>query len=142
MAPAASVCGVGVVTTVVAAVIEREGVVLVGQRKPGGNHPLKWEFPGGKVEPGETPEDAVIRELTEELGIHARIEGEITRYEYEYPGRSRILLIFYRVVEFDGEPRNLDFAQLKWVRRERLRDLDFLDGDVDFVRQYFSGPAT
>jgi 8-oxo-dGTP diphosphatase len=130
------------VTTVVAAVIEREGNVLVGQRKPGGNHPLKWEFPGGKVEPGESPEAALIRELTEELGIRARIAGEITRYQYEYPGRSRILLIFYRVVDFEGEPQNLDFTQLKWVRRERLHDLDFLDGDVDFVRQYFSGPAT
>jgi 8-oxo-dGTP diphosphatase len=130
------------VTTVVAAVIEREGSVLAGQRKPGGNHPLKWEFPGGKVEAGESPEDGLIRELTEELGIRARIAGEITRYEYEYPGRSRILLIFYRVVEFDGEPQNLDFTQLKWVRRERLADLDFLDGDVDFVRRYFSGPAT
>jgi hypothetical protein len=76
------------------------------------------------------------------LGILARIEGEITRYEYEYPGRSRILLIFYRVVDFEGEPQNLDFAQLKWVQRERLSDLDFLEGDVDFVRRYFSGPAT
>jgi 8-oxo-dGTP diphosphatase len=130
------------VTTVVAAVIEREGRVLTGQRKPGGNHPLKWEFPGGKVEPGESPEDALIRELSEELGIRARIAGEITRYEYEYPGRSRILLIFYRVVDFEGEPQNLDFTQLKWVQRERLHDLDFLDGDVDFVRRYFSGPAT
>ncbi len=128
-------------TTVVAAVIEREGRVLAGQRKPGGNHPLKWEFPGGKVEPGESPEDALIRELTEELGIQARIAGEITRYEYEYAGRSRILLIFYRVVDFEGEPQNLDFAQLQWVQREKLLDLDFLDGDVDFVRRYFTGPA-
>jgi 8-oxo-dGTP diphosphatase len=129
------------VTTVVAAVIEREGRVLAGQRKPGGNHPLKWEFPGGKVEPGESPEDALIRELTEELGIQARIAGEITRYEYEYAGRSRILLIFYRVVDFEGEPQNLDFAQLQWVQRGKLLDLDFLDGDVDFVRRYFTGPA-
>ena len=128
-------------TTVVAAVIERDGNVLAGQRKPGGNHPLKWEFPGGKVEPGESPEDALIRELTEELGIRARVAGEITRYEHQYAGRSRILLIFYRVVDFEGEPQNLDFAQLKWVRRERLADLDFLEGDVDFVRRYFNGPA-
>ena len=122
--------------TVVAAVIEREGLVLVGQRKPGGNHPFKWEFPGGKVEADETPEAALVRELTEELGIRARIAGEITRYQYEYPGRSRILLIFYRIVDFEGEPQNLDFAQLEWVLRRRLPDLDFLEGDLDFVRGY------
>ena len=126
-------------TTVVAAVIEREGRVLVGQRKPGGNHPLKWEFPGGKVEAYETPEAAAVRELMEELGIRARIAGEITRYEYQYPSRSRILLIFYRVVDFDGEPQNLDFAQLNWVLPEQL---DFLEGDVDFIRRNFNAPAT
>jgi mutator protein MutT len=124
------------VTTVVAAVIERDGRVLIGQRKAGGNHPFKWEFPGGKVEADETPEAAVVRELNEELGIHPHIAGEITRYQYQYPGRSRILLIFYRVVDFEGEPQNLDFAQLQWVLPRRLRDLDFLEGDLDFIRGY------
>ena len=123
-------------TTVVAAVIEREGRVLVGQRKPGGQHPLKWEFPGGKVEAGEKPEAALVRELSEELGVRARIDGEITHYEFQYPGRSRILLIFYRVVDFEGEPQNLDFEQLQWVEREELGDLDFLEGDLDFVREF------
>jgi mutator protein MutT len=124
------------VTTVVAAVIERDGRVLIGQRKAGGNHPFKWEFPGGKVEADETPEAAVVRELTEELGIRARIAGEITRYQYQYPERPRILLIFYRVVDFEGEPQNLDFAQLQWVLPRRLPDLDFLEGDLDFIRGY------
>ncbi|HEV8042216.1 MAG TPA: (deoxy)nucleoside triphosphate pyrophosphohydrolase [Bryobacteraceae bacterium] len=129
-------------TTVVAAVIQRDGRILAGQRKPGGNHPLKWEFPGGKVEADETPEAALSRELTEELGIRARIQSEITRYEYQYAGRPRILLIFYRVVDFEGEPQNLDFEQLQWVLPEKLRNLDFLEGDVDFVRRYFSAQAT
>jgi 8-oxo-dGTP diphosphatase len=130
------------VTTVVAAVIERDGRILAGQRKAGGNHALKWEFPGGKVEADETPEAALRRELTEELGIRAHIDSEITRYEYQYPGRPRILLIFYRVVDFEDEPQNLDFEQLRWVLPEQLRDLDFLEGDVDFVRRYFSAQAT
>jgi 8-oxo-dGTP diphosphatase len=108
----------------------------VGQRKPGGQHPLKWEFPGGKVEAGEKPEAALVRELSEELGVRARIDGEITHYEFQYPGRSRILLIFYRVVDFEGEPQNLDFEQLQWVEREELGDLDFLEGDLDFVREF------
>ena len=126
-------------TTVVAAVIEREGRVLIGQRKATGHHALKWEFPGGKVEPDETPQAALIRELSEELGIHARIAGEISRYEYQYPGRSRILLIFYHVTEFAGEPRNLDFTQLEWAPHEKLRDYDFLEGDADFIRQFSPG---
>ena len=125
-------------TTVVAAVIERQGRLLIGQRKPSGQHALKWEFPGGKVEADETPEAAVVRELAEELAIRARIDREIMRYEFQYPGRSRILLIFYRVVEFEGEPQNLDFEQLQWVPPERLLDFDFLEGDLDFIRGYSS----
>lgn len=122
--------------TVVAAVIERAGRILIAQRKRTGQHPLKWEFPGGKVEPGEAPEAALIRELAEELGIEARIAGEITRYEYAYPGRSPILLIFYRVAEFAGEPRNLDFEQIEWTPRERLEEFDFLEGDTQFLKRY------
>lgn len=122
-------------TTVVAAIIQRSGRILIGQRKDLGHHPLKWEFPGGKVEPGETPEAALIRELQEELGIQARIDRELMRYEYQYPGRSRILLIFYRVVDFEGEPRNLDFDQIRWELPELLREYDFLEGDAQFVGQ-------
>ncbi len=123
-------------TTVVAAVIERDGHVLIAQRKRTGQHPLKWEFPGGKVEPGEAPDAAVVRELEEELAIHAQVEREITRYEYQYPGRSPILLVFYRVTEFAGEPKNLDFEQIAWALRESLRDYDFLEGDTEFIRSY------
>jgi len=122
------------VTTVVAAVIERGGRILIGQRKNIGHHPLKWEFPGGKVEPGETPEAATIRELEEELAIRARVDGEIMRYQYQYPGRTPILLIFYRILDFDGEPENRDFEQIRWEVPERLGDYDFLEGDAEFIR--------
>jgi mutator protein MutT len=91
-------------TTVVAAVIERDGRILIAQRKRTRQHPLKWEFPGGKVEPAETPENAVVRELEEELGIRAQVGPEIGRYEFQYEGRWPIMLMFYRVVEFSGEP--------------------------------------
>jgi 8-oxo-dGTP diphosphatase len=125
-----------IMTTVVAAVIERDGSVLIAQRKRTGRHPLKWEFPGGKVEPNEAPPAAVVRELEEELAIHARVDGEIMRYEFQYPGRPPILLIFYRVTEFAGEPKNLDFEQLAWVARARLADYDFLEGDAEFISKY------
>ncbi len=126
-------------TTVVAGVIERADRILIGQRKSGGAHPLKWEFPGGKVEPGEQPETALVRELHEELAIQAKIDQEITRYEYRYPGAAAaILLIFYRVLEFVGEPRNVDFERIEWVPKDRLREFDFLEGDGDFL-QLFRG---
>lgn len=121
-------------TTVVAAVIEREGRILICQRRRGQAHELKWEFPGGKLEPGESPETALQRELREELAIEATLAGEITRYEYAYPGRAPILLIFFRVTEFTGQPRNLVFERMEWEPRERLPEYDFLEGDVDFVR--------
>jgi 8-oxo-dGTP diphosphatase len=127
------------VTTVVAAIIQREGRILIGQRKDLGHHPLKWEFPGGKVEPGEAPDAALVRELQEELGIQARIDRELMRYEYQYPGRSRILLIFYRVVDYEGDPQNLDFDQIRWEQPELLRNYDFLEGDNQFLVERVPG---
>src|SRR5690242_15424305 len=121
-------------TTVVAAVIERDDRVLICRRDPNHSFPLKWEFPGGKVEPGETPEAALARELEEELGIRPEVGAEIARYEYQYPGKNPILLIFYTVRTWSGEPRNLIFAEIRWERRGRLPDYDFLEGDREFVR--------
>ena len=122
-------------TVVVAAVVVRAGKILVCQRRADGAHPMKWEFPGGKVEAGEEPSAALARELEEELGIEAEIGEEITRYEYAYPGRAAILLIFYGVTRFAGEPRNRVFAEIRWEEAGRLPEYDFLDGDVDFVRR-------
>jgi 8-oxo-dGTP diphosphatase len=121
-------------TTVVAAVIEREQKILVCQRKAGGLHALKWEFPGGKIEHGENAEDALRRELQEELGIAAAVGPEITRYEYSYPGKNPILLVFFRVTEYSGDMQNLVFEKFEWAERELLSGFDFLEGDVDFVK--------
>jgi 8-oxo-dGTP diphosphatase len=120
---------------VVAAVIEREGQILIGQRKRDtANHPLKWEFPGGKVEAGETPESALVRELAEELDIVAKIGPHMETYEFTYPASPRATkLLFFQVTEFTGEPRNLDFEQILWVAAGNLPTFDFLEGDVPFV---------
>jgi 8-oxo-dGTP diphosphatase len=120
---------------VVAAVIERDGLVLIGQRRREGRHPLKWEFPGGKVEDSETPQEALRRELQEELAIEAEIGPEISRYDYQYPGRPRVLLIFYSVRAWSGQEQNLCFEEIRWVQRRELAQYDFLEGDVDFVRR-------
>ena len=124
---------------VVAAVIEREGKILIGQRRKSDSHGLKWEFPGGKVERGEAPAAGLARELEEELGIQAHIGREIVRYAHEYPKRATILLIFFRVTQFSGEPQSLAFERIAWEYPDKLPEYDFLDGDVDFVRRLAAG---
>ena len=124
---------------VVAALIEKDGQVLIGQRRRTDSFPLKWEFPGGKVENGESPREALRRELQEELGIEAEIGAELVRYEFQYPHRSPVMLIFHRVTGWTGAMRNGAFEQFLWEERQRLPGYDFLDGDVDFVRRLARG---
>ena len=121
---------------VVAGIIRRGDRILICRRTPEQSHPLKWEFPGGKVEPGETPAQALQRELQEELDIRGATCEEITRYEYAYPGKNPILLIFLRVREFTGEPRNLIFHEISWEPVSALESFDFLEGDRDFLREF------
>lgn len=121
---------------VVAGIIRRDDRILICRRTPEQSHPLKWEFPGGKVEPGETPAQALERELREELDICGATSHEITRYEYAYPGKNPILLIFLRVEEFTGEPRNLIFHEIRWEPVPALESFDFLEGDRDFLREF------
>jgi 8-oxo-dGTP diphosphatase len=119
---------------VVAAILEREGRILICRRTPEQSHPLKWEFPGGKVEPGESPSEALARELEEELGITDAAGEEIDRYEFAYPGKKPILLIFFRITRFNGDPRNLIFHEVRWEPADRLASFDFVEGDLDFIR--------
>ena len=121
--------------TVVAGLVWRGGQILACRRAPGQSHALKWEFPGGKLEAGETPAEALRRELREELAIDAEISDEVERYEYAYPGKKPILLIFFNVHRFEREPRNCVFAEIRWMNPELLTQLDFLEGDRDFVKR-------
>ncbi|MGO9229776.1 MAG: (deoxy)nucleoside triphosphate pyrophosphohydrolase [Bryobacteraceae bacterium] len=121
---------------VVAAILERDGCVLIGRRRPEQSHPLQWEFPGGKVEPGESPPAALARELEEELGIRETAGEEIARYQFSYPGKHPITLIFFRVASFQGEPRNLIFHELRWEPRANLAHFDFVEGDLPFLSAF------
>ena len=120
---------------VVAAVIESAGRVLICRRRADQTHPLKWEFPGGKVEPGETPAQALARELEEELGILEAAGREIACYPVCYPGRNPIELIFIQVRSFTGEPRNLIFHEMRWSPVGKLTEFDFIEGDLKFIRE-------
>jgi 8-oxo-dGTP diphosphatase len=122
-----------------AGVIIRNAQVLVGQRRRGDRHALKWEFPGGKVEHGESPQQALVRELAEELQIDARVGLELARYEHDYPSGSRVHLLFFAVNEFAGEPKARVFEQIRWIPTAELPTVDFLEGDLDFVRRLARG---
>lgn len=115
--------------------IRRGGKILICRRRADQAHPLKWEFPGGKVEPGETPAAALERELQEELAVRAVTGDEVERYEFSYPGKPPILLIFFAVSDLAGEPRNCVFEEMRWVEPRALAEFDFLEGDVEFVKQ-------
>jgi 8-oxo-dGTP diphosphatase len=123
----------GSVTCVVAGVMERDGKILICRRRADQAHPLKWEFPGGKIEAGESPEAALARELREELGIESAPGVELMRYEFAYPGKQPILLIFIEVADWRGEIVNRIFETISWEPTEGLVDFDFLEGDAPFI---------
>ena len=120
-------------TEVVAGILEAEGRILICRRRSDQAHALKWEFPGGKIEPCETPQQALVRELREELGIESEPAREIMRYEFAYPGKKPILLIFLRVPAWTGEIEDRIFDTILWESRENLKDYDFLEGDEPFI---------
>lgn len=121
---------------VVAAVIEQNGLIMIGQRRAGSRHAHKWEFPGGKLEAGETPREALARELREELAIEAIVGEEIERYDFAYGTNGTTRLYFFRVAEYTGEPKNLAFEQIAWEHPAKFRDYDFLDGDLRFLQRF------
>ncbi len=121
--------------TVVAGLIFYRDRLLVCQRHPLGSFPLKWEFPGGKLEAGEAHETALRRELKEELGIEAGRLTEIFRHEHTYPGVATVNLRFFRVEDYSGEVKNHVFQRIKWVPAKKLARLDFLEGDLPIVRK-------
>src|SRR6202044_1480584 len=118
---------------VVAAVIEQNGKLLVCQRTRHQTMPLKWEFPGGKIEEGEQPRDALRRELDEELGIDAKIGEEVSRIVHEYPGGGSVELRFFVVNQYQGEIENKIFRDVQWSPRPELPKYDFLEADLPLV---------
>lgn len=124
---------------VVAGLIFRNNLLLICQRHHSGSFPLQWEFPGGKVEAGESDFDGLRRELKEELAIEMIAARPALRHDHSYSAGPSVSLRFYNVHEFIGEPHNLVFERISWVALRALKDFDFLEGDrllVDHLASY------
>ena len=124
---------------VVAGLIFQDGKILVCQRTRHQTMPLKWEFPGGKIEEGEQPRDALHRELEEELGIDAHIGDEVSRIRHEYPNGSSVELRFFVVLEYSGRLENRIFREIRWAAAPELTSYDFLEADLQLVQDLAKG---
>ncbi len=127
------------VKRVVAALIFQNEKILVCQRTRHQVMPLKWEFPGGKIEEGEQPRDALHRELEEELGIDAVIGDEASRIVHTYPNGGSVELRFFAVHEYRGEIENKIFKDVQWAERQNLPSYDFLEADLGLVKDLAEG---
>ncbi len=124
---------------VVAGLFLQDGKILICQRTRHQPMPLKWEFPGGKIEQGEQPHEALIRELDEELGVQPVIGPEVARIKHTYKNGGAVNLRFYLIEKYQGEIDNRIFADVRWVERSQLPAYDFLEADLELVRDLATG---
>lgn len=122
---------------VAAAVIEREGKILIARRKAEGRFGGLWEFPGGKIEPGETPESCLQRELREELGVEAEVKEFLGTSRHDY-GDFEVELLVFRVETLTEGFRLNDHDEIRWVLPEELKHYAFPEADGPFVRDLAS----
>ena len=119
---------------VVGGLIYQNEIILICQRKEEGDHPLKWEFPGGKLKDNENNQEALKRELKEELSIDINEMFFFDEYMYKYKKLSKNLkLVFFQIFQFEGEIQNKVHQQLKWIDISKLGDYDFLEGDLKII---------
>jgi len=125
---------------VVAGLMEAEGKILVCQRRRGDTFELMWEFPGGKLQLGETAEEGLARELREELGVEAMVGAEVFRTRHRYAEMSEAIeLIFFAVSVDAAAVRNIVFERMEWRPLDALGELNFLPADQEFVGKLASG---
>lgn len=119
---------------VTAAIIRQEGKILICQRGAGGHCAFLWEFPGGKLEAGESEEECLIRECEEELGIHIAIQGVFAETTFQYPDR-RIAFTFFDANITSGELMPTVHKQVRWVAPQELPEFDFCPADTEIVQK-------
>ena len=113
---------------VVTGLLRKGDKVLVGQRPVGNTLAGNWEFPGGKIEKNESPEQALVRELQEELGIEAEV-GTLKLASTHSYGDTGIVILFYEILFWKGEPKNVHHMELRWVSPSELKDLTIPDAN-------------
>jgi 8-oxo-dGTP diphosphatase len=123
------------VINVVAGLIYQNDRLLVCQRRADGAFPLKWEFPGGKVEEREAEIDALRRELREELTIEMREAVLVYQHTHRYLEGPTVSLRFYFIHAFDGDAQNVVFEKISWVKVADLEHIDFLEGDRPIIEK-------
>ena len=127
---------------VVGGLIYQNDKILICQRKEEGDHPLKWEFPGGKLKDNENNQEALKRELNEELSIEINDMIFFDEYLYEYKKISKNLkLVFFQIFQFEGEIQNKVHQQLKWIDISKLGDYDFLEGDLKIINKLMNNDS-
>lgn len=119
---------------VAAALIFRGEELLITQRRAGDHLENMWEFPGGKVEPGETWEGALAREIQEELGVTIRVGGLVEEVAHDYPEKS-VRLKFFACELIEGEPRAIACQACKWVRKTNLLENEFPPADANLLER-------
>lgn len=117
-----------------AGVVRRDGRIMICQRRPEVHNGLKWEFPGGKLEKGESPEAALRRELKEELDIDVEVGRVLDVMLHSYPDRD-VMILFYPCEIIEGEPAAVDCNAVEWVLPTEIRGYDLADGDRRFVER-------
>lgn len=121
---------------VVGGLIIQEDQLLIAQRRANADHPLKWEFPGGKIKSHESPEQALNRELREELNIKINTFEFLTDYIYEYNILlKKIHLFFYKINSFHGLVEKKVHQRLKWIEIKDISHYDFLEGDKELINR-------
>ena len=123
-----------VLVVAVGIAVDPSGHLLVGQRPVGKAYAGQWEFPGGKLEPGETDYQALVREFREELGLEVLLARPLFSCLHNYPDR-KVELRLWQVTDFHGEARGLEGQELRWVNPTDLRSLDFLDGNRSLLER-------
>ena len=119
---------------VVAGLILQNNKLLICQRPNFKDHPLKWEFPGGKIKNDETNEEALIREINEELSINIINYVKLISYNFNYKDlNKKVFIYFYLVNNFSGKVLNNFHKELKWIEIKDIREYDFLEGDLKII---------